>query len=310
MTVLVLAEKNSTLYELSSGARQLGNRVEAIVIGEAQGGFVDKIWNIPRKEDAMFEDYTETIFSIVEKVKPSFLLVEPTKRCKIVIGRLAAKLGASVMADVSQLMKDGEAVHMVYGGAAMRKEKATTATAIVMVGSGVFEESALVTVDSEQETVEFIEPAFKMKVVNSVQKPKAGADLTKAKRVIGVGRGLAAEEDLGTVRELAEAIGAEIGCTRPIADGEGWMPKETYIGVTGLMLSPDVYIALGISGQIQHVVGINHSKIVKAVNKDKNAPIFKFARMDHVKPNKNRFLVHRAFLNNNQQSHCFLRSSG
>ena len=138
MTILVFAEKTSTLIELCSGARQLGDRVEAIVIGEAQGGFADKVWNIPAQADAMFEDYTETIAALVEKVKPSFLLVEPTKRCKLVAGRLAAMLGASVITDVSELTKDGEAKHMVYGGAAIRKEKATTATAIVTVGSGVF----------------------------------------------------------------------------------------------------------------------------------------------------------------------------
>ena len=277
MTILVFAEKNRTLVELCSGARQLGDRVEAIVIGDAQAGFADKVWNIPAQGDAMLEDYTETIAALVEKEKPSFLLVEPTKRCKLIAGRLAAILGASVITDASELTKEGEAKHMVYGGAAVRKEKATTATTIVTVGSGIFEESAPVTKDSEVETVEFVEPAFKMKVVGKVQKPKVSADLGKAKRIVGVGRGLAAEADLEIVRNFAAAIDAEVGCSRPIADGEGWMPKETYIGVTGLMLSPDIYIALGISGQIQHVVGMNQSKVVIAVNKDKNAPIFKYA---------------------------------
>lgn len=277
MTILVFAEKNSTLVELCNGARQLGDRVEAVVIGEAQGGFADKVWSIPAQEGVMFEDYTETIAALVEKVKPSFLLVETTKRCKLVAGRLAAKLGASVITDVSELTSDGEAKHMVYGGAAVHKEKAATATAIVTVGSGVFSESEPVSLESEIETVEFVAPAFSVKVVSREQKPKATADLRKAKRVIGVGRGLAAEADLAMIEELAKSIDAEVGCSRPIADGEGWMPKDTYIGVTGLMISPDIYISLGISGQIQHVVGINSSKVVIAVNKDKNAPIFKYA---------------------------------
>ena len=138
MTILVFAEKTSTLIELCNGARQLGDRVEAIVIGEIQGGFADKVWSIPAQGDAMFEDYTETIAALVEKVKPNFLLVEPTKRCKLVAGRLAAILGASVITDVSEMTNDGEAKHMIYGGAAIRKEKAATTTSIVSVGSGLF----------------------------------------------------------------------------------------------------------------------------------------------------------------------------
>lgn len=277
MTILVFAENNSTLKELSIGARQLSDRVEAIVIGETEGGFADKLWQIPAQADAMFEDYTNTIASIVEKVKPTLFLVEPTKRCKLVIGRLAAKLGASVITDVSELTKDGVTKRMVFGGAGVRTEKAVTETTIVTAGSAIFGDAEPVAVDSEVEEVAYVAPAYTLKVVSREERPKSGADLTKAKRIIGVGRGLAAKEDLAMVQELAESIGAEVGCTRPIAEGEGWMPKETYIGVTGLMLSPEVYIALGVSGQIQHTVGINSSKVVIAVNKDKNAPIFKYA---------------------------------
>ncbi|MBM4764581.1 FAD-binding protein [Bacillus sp. B15-48] len=277
MKILVFAEKTSTLIELSNGARQLGDCVEAVVIGEVDPSFADKVWSIPAQADAMLEDYTETIASLVEKEKPNFLLVEPTKRCKLIVGRLAAMLGASVITDVSELTKDGEAKRMVYGGSAVRKEKAATATAIVTVGAGVFEESEAVKGTGEVETVDFVEPAFKFKVIGKEQKPKASVDLTKAKRIVGVGRGIAKEEDLKMIQDFAAAIGAEVGCTRPIADAEKWMPHETYIGVTGLMLSPDVYIAFGVSGQTQHVVGINQSKTVIAINKDKNAPIFKYA---------------------------------
>lgn len=277
MTILVFAEKTNSLIELCNGARQLGGRAEAVVIGELDPSFADKVWSIPQQADVMFEDYTETIAAIVEKVKPRLLLVEPTKRCKLVAGRLAAILGASVITDASELTSDGEAKHMVYGGAAVRKEKAVTAVSIITVGSGVFAEAPTVTASGEVETVEFIPPAYSIKVIGKEQKPKVAADLNKSKRVVGIGRGLAAKEDLGMINDFAAAIGAEVGCSRPIADGEGWMPKEVYIGVTGLMLSPDIYVALGISGQIQHVVGISQSKVVIAVNKDKNAPIFKYA---------------------------------
>lgn len=278
MTIMVFAEKNSALVELCSGAHQLGDQAGAIMIAPEipQFRFANKVYYIPAQVDAMLEDYTDTIAALVEKEKPSILLVEPTKRCKLIVGRLAAMLGTSVITDVSELAKDGEAKHMVYGGAAVRKEKAVTSTAIITVGAGVFEPTEP-TGNSEVETVNFVEPAFKIKVVGKQRKQKTSVDLTRSKRVVGIGRGLAKKEDLEMIRNFASAIGAEVGCSRPIADGENWMPKETYIGVTGLMLSPDVYFAIGISGQIQHVVGMNQSKTVIAINKDKNAPIYKHA---------------------------------
>ena len=101
--------------------------------------------------------------------------------------------------------------------------------------------------------------------------------MNRAKKVITVGRGFSKKEDLVLAESLAQALDAEIGCTRPIAEGEGWMPHERYIGISGVMLKADLYVALGVSGQIQHMVGANGSKIIIAVNKDKNAPVFKSA---------------------------------
>ena len=102
-------------------------------------------------------------------------------------------------------------------------------------------------------------------------------DLSKAKRVVGVGRGLAAQDDLKMVHELAAVLNAEVGCSRPIAEGENWMERERYIGVSGVLLKSDLYLTLGISGQIQHMVGANASQTIFAINKDKNAPIFQYA---------------------------------
>ncbi|WP_226963138.1 FAD-binding protein [Sutterella seckii] len=93
---------------------------------------------------------------------------------------------------------------------------------------------------------------------------------------VGVGRGIAKEADLALADALAKAIGAEVGCSRPIAEGEHWMERERYIGVSGVLLKGDVYVALGISGQIQHMVGVNDCGTIIAVNKDKNAPIFNY----------------------------------
>ena len=125
--------------------------------------------------------------------------------------------------------------------------------------------------------VEKVAPAAAIVVKERRAKAAASVDLTKAKRVIGIGRGIAKQEDIAMIEAFAKAIGAEIGCSRPIAEGEHWMERERYIGVSGTQLKADIYIALGISGQIQHMVGAADCGVILAVNKDKNAPIFKDA---------------------------------
>jgi electron transfer flavoprotein alpha subunit len=125
--------------------------------------------------------------------------------------------------------------------------------------------------------LEFIAPALAPRLIARQSRAKATVDLPAASRVIAIGRGIAAEADLQIIEALAAAIEAEIGCTRPIAEEEKWLPREVYIGVSGVICAPEVYLAIGLSGQVQHTVGINRSKTILAINKDRNAPIFKQA---------------------------------
>ena len=101
------------------------------------------------------------------------------------------------------------------------------------------------------------------------------ADLSAAHRVIGVGRGLKAREDLALIEELASAAGAEIACSRPVAEGLNWMGKDRYIGSSGARIAPRLYFAIGISGQLQHMVGVTGAETIVAINADPNAAIFK-----------------------------------
>lgn len=277
MRILVFAERNTELAELCSGARNLGTWVEAIVIGSQDDSInADKIYSIPAQNNVMLEDYTDSIAAVIDKSEADLLLIEPTKRCKVIAGRLAAMRGTSVITDIVEITANLETRRMVYGGTAIRKEKAVGGTMFAMVSTGTLIPSA----DTVQETVEiaaYIEPSSQIKVVSITKKPKCTVNLQSAKRVIGVGRGITNEKDLEMIRQLADVVVGEIGCTRPISEAEKWLPTETYIGVSGLMLVPEVYIAIGISGQIQHTVGINRSKVVIAINKDKNAPVFKQA---------------------------------
>jgi electron transfer flavoprotein alpha subunit len=102
-------------------------------------------------------------------------------------------------------------------------------------------------------------------------------DITAASRLVSVGRGFQHKEDLELARELAKTIAAEIACSRPIAEECHWLPIERYIGISGQQVKPELYLAVGISGQVQHVVGIRSSKFIVAVNSDERAPIFEAA---------------------------------
>ena len=103
------------------------------------------------------------------------------------------------------------------------------------------------------------------------------ANLAAARRIVSAGRGFKAEEDLQIARDLAAALGAELACSRPLAEGTAWLSKDRYVGVSGMHVAPDLYLAAGISGQVQHTSGMSDSKVVVAVNSDANAPIFEVA---------------------------------
>ncbi|HVJ48682.1 electron transfer flavoprotein subunit alpha/FixB family protein [Desulfitobacterium sp.] len=285
--VWVIAEKESALAQLCAGGRQLGEEVAAVVLGtkEETGkaitmGADTVYWLGEFKPENRMEDYVKTVLELLKQERPDLLMVQPTKRGKLIAGRLAASMGTSVLVDAAKIKIDEkvQVTHLVYGGAAFRTEQSLTETTIVTVGAGVY--TALPEDTSRQGnviSVDYLEPSNKVKLLEKKTKPSATVNLGAAKRVVGVGRGIANQEDIKIAEELAEQIGAEVGCSRPIAEGVNWLPTERYIGVSGAILKPEVYLAVGISGQVQHLVGVNQAKVIIAVNKDKAAPIFKHA---------------------------------
>jgi electron transfer flavoprotein alpha subunit len=125
------------------------------------------------------------------------------------------------------------------------------------------------------EEAAWVAPPRPLELVEVRPIEKSGVDLMKAEVVVAAGRGFAEEGELDLARGLCDKLGAGLGCSRPLTEGLNWLPTEVYIGVSGLMLTPKVYVAVGISGQMQHMVGCNRAGTVVAINKDKNAPIFK-----------------------------------
>lgn len=271
MAIYVIAETEKGARELCAGARTLGSEVVLVKPGEAVTGVADKCVTIAVPEGAQVEAIAPTVIQLVADASPEAVLVEPTRRMKVVAGKLAAANNTSVVTDVNAI-EGNVATNLYFGGVAARKQSAV-GLPIYTCGSAPFGEAVASGTDAVEEAA-FVGEAGPVKVRSCEALPPAGVDLTAAKRIIAAGRGFGAEEELGLARDFAAKIGGEVGCTRPLTEAENWMPREAYIGVSGLMLNPDVYVGIGVSGQMQHMVGVNTAKVAFAINKDKNAPIF------------------------------------
>ena len=275
MKAFVLAERTDAAAELCAGARTMADEVVLVAVAdmEVPAACADKVLHVALPEGAVFDDAADTVIAAFDAETPGVVLAEPTKHVKVIAGKLAAHAGAAVVTDAMAIV-DGVADNMYFGGVGIKKQKAAAEVAFFTVGAGVFAD-AQASGDNAVEELAWVAPAKAVKLVSSKPIEKSSVDLTKADVVVAAGRGFTAEEDLQAARDLCDKLGAGLGCSRPLAEGVDWMPKETYIGVSGLMLAPKVYVAAGISGQMQHMVGCNRATTLFAINKDKNAPVFK-----------------------------------
>ena len=161
---------------------------------------------------------------------------------------------------------------IIYGGLAVSTE-ALSYPAFVTIPPRSYDISAEAASSGEVIVKEVtVDP--KVTVGATAKIERQGVDISKAEKAVGVGRGVGNQEDLAMIQALADAIGAEVGCTRPIAEDAKWFPIDRYIGISGKIFKGSLYIGVGTSGQIQHVSGIRDSKVVVAINTDENAPIF------------------------------------
>lgn len=283
-TIFVMSDEASALSELCAGAGAVAARVTAILFGSeaeaagAAGCGADRLLYCQPSDGAVPEDYAAAVAQEVKKEASALVIVNNTIRGRCLAGKLGVLLDTAVLTGVNALERSGEELvccRMVYGGMAQRSEVFTKPYGVLTVGGGVFEAAA----EPAQAAVAPFEglPQGGLKRIACTPKKEGGVDLVAAKRIVDVGRGLALEADLELCRKLAAALGAEVGCSRPVAENNKWLPKSNYMGITGVQVKPELIVALGVSGQIQHIGGINKSRVIVAVNKDKSAPIFKNA---------------------------------
>lgn len=222
------------------------------------------------------ESYAAAVAKVMEREDPVALLIGGTMRGKDLAAKVAAHLQSGLVTDAQVLRVENGAIEterMMYGGLAVCTET-LSGLALVTIPPRKFEVPQQEESRAGESVVETVSTEDAMIIGNVCPIVRQGADISLAEKLVCVGRGLGKEEDMALVRDLAAALGAEIGCTRSVAEDYHWLPSETYIGLSGQKVKPNLYLSVGVSGQVQHVAGIRDSKVIVAVDTNENAPIF------------------------------------
>ena len=304
MKILVITEQrqgkwNNTSFETLVAAQQIaadtGSAISALVIGKDVGNFAEdlagkNIAEVLLVEHDLLEAYTPDGYSlalsqVIASSKPDLVLFPHTYQVRDFAPKLAAMLGKGMIADCVGFHKEGDKVvfvrQMFQGKTAADVTFQGAAPWFASFQSGAFRADLLKAHPSGKAPINKIAVELKAEQIRTkplelFKEAKSSVDLTQAPVIVSIGRGIKAPENIPQAEALAKAIGGEMAASRPICD-EGWLPMERQIGSSGQTVAPKLYLALGISGAIQHVVGMKGARTIVAINKDQNAPIFELA---------------------------------
>ena len=293
MSILVILEQNGGVWHrmgwetLAAGQElgaALGMPVAAAVIGEAKEAAsksLDRVYTIAPIEYTA-DGYTAAFEQLIRQTNPKVVLFPHTYLVRDFAPKLATRFGRAMASDVIKLrVENGELVvvrQLFQGKLNTDIRFVGDGPKFISIQAGSYRAEALVEGSSSVEAfaVSLDASAIRQKPEPPFRESSRAVDLTTAELIVSVGRGIKEKENIHLVEELAAAMGAELAASRPIIDS-GWLPMERQVGSSGQTVSPKVYMAVGISGAIQHLVGMKGAKCIVAINKDINAPIFEVA---------------------------------
>ncbi len=265
------------IANLVEAARSLDASVTAAVVGprsladSVAASGVDRVVWFGEDREAPVEAYATSVAAEVAAAEPRVLLGGRHPAERVLLGAVAASLRAVVLTGAQSVSIEGAdvvVVQAVFGGIAEQTVAVTGPLALVLDGGAV---PPL----CDPVPVEEVDAApMAMTVIENRPSEFEVIDLAAAPRVVCVGRGLKAEKDLTLIESLAGAAKAEVACSRPLAEGLSWLGKDRYVGSSGQHIAPELYIAVGISGQLQHMAGVRDAVTIVAINSDPEAPIF------------------------------------
>jgi electron transfer flavoprotein alpha subunit len=295
--ILVIAEQrdgvlNRASWEAIAAAQQTGQPVKiavvgdnlAAVAGELAAAVVDEVVAVTSSDLAMYtaDGFVQALASLIAAEQPALVFCTHTYQTRDFAPKLAARLDRTLITDAVGLKPHdgGYAFSRPMFQAKLYADVVAEGPAphLVSFQIGAFRADAVKRGESAApvRSVATAVEGIRQRPEAPFKEAKQAVDLTQAERIVSVGRGIKGQEHIAIAKELAEALGAELAASRPICDA-GWLPMDRQIGSSGQTVAPKLYLALGISGAIQHVVGMKGARTIVAINKDPEAPIFEIA---------------------------------
>jgi electron transfer flavoprotein alpha subunit len=290
-SLVIIEHKNGVLHRMSreaiSGAQKIGGDITALVIGENAESISSELSNFKIEKTIIVnhelvpyynvDGYKEIIKQVVNTISPDIIITGHTYQARDFMPRISAALDIPFIPDIVEL-ENSIYIKQVLNSKLNASISSSSDRVLISFQSASFSEEDVIKGSSSSESfdVDLDSSSIKSKSDDPFQESASEVDLESAELIVSVGRGIEKEENKSIAFELAEVIGAEVSASRPVVDA-GWLPSSRQVGSSGSTVSPKLYLSLGVSGAIQHVVGMKGSKNILAINKDPDAPIFEIA---------------------------------
>lgn len=275
MTQAFIITDTTKIAALSDFARTFATSITAVALADVELGGVDSVVRIPMSANQPAEALAPVAAEYISAraVAGDVILAPDTPVGRVCAAAAAVATSAPIFTSVRSIDTTDEGARVLlsrYGG--LVDNEVEVNTPVVMISDGGAECEGVVPSQNIEAT-----GAYAVDVVEEKAGDSEGVALSAAERIVVAGRGFAEKEDLHLAEELADALDAELGCTRPLSEGIAWMDSARYVGISGAHIAPELYIGAGVSGQIHHTAGITGAKTIVAINEDSTAPIFEVA---------------------------------
>ncbi|MDE3059882.1 MAG: FAD-binding protein [Pseudomonadota bacterium] len=289
MTLLVFAEHNNkSLHPATrhavTAAAQLGGDIHVLVAGQACDAAAKQAASLQGISKVLVSEAAHYAWPLAENIAPliasigknySHILATATTTGKDILPRAAALLGVGQVSEIVQVVSPDTFVRPIYAGNALETIQAKDAIKVITVRQTAFT-AAGEGGNASIESIPALPDSGLSQFISVQENTSARPELTSARIIVSGGRGFGSAENFKKLEKLADLLGAAIGASRAAVDA-GYVPNDYQVGQTGKVVAPELYIAIGISGAIQHLAGMKDSKVIVAINKDENAPIFEIA---------------------------------
>jgi electron transfer flavoprotein alpha subunit len=291
--ILVSSETDEGAFELLTKAREISKQLDlelsAVILGDRDDGIVQSYFEYGAQKTLLIpssnlgtldaETYANVLHEIAKENGPDVLLIRSTRLGKETAGRVAQKLQAGCITDAIGLTLKGQDLvvdRYALGGNTVSSEIIKSKKKVVSIMPRTFEAQKGAAQGLAQK-MDLKIPPQRVQLVERRKKIGESANIESAETLICVGKGVLNKEDLGMMKELSSLMRGELGCTRALSSDYHWISEDRMVGISGKRCKPKLNVSIGVSGQIQHTVGIMGSKLIVAINKDREAPIFKIA---------------------------------